>query len=185
MSIQAILPAVIGGVGTVWGAADRRGGAGPAVGRGRDGGPHAARVPLLPPGPQRAGRDHVRRAPDRRGPGHATRSVRRLRQEVAMILRMEGVSKAFGGLRALDSVTFEVERGTIHAVIGPNGAGKTTLFSVISGEQRPESGRILFDGQDVTARPAHLRARADLVRTFQLTRPFPALSVLDNVTVAA
>ncbi|MFC5813524.1 ABC transporter ATP-binding protein [Nonomuraea harbinensis] len=102
-----------------------------------------------------------------------------------MILRMEGVSKAFGGLRALDAVTFEVERGTIHAVIGPNGAGKTTLFSVISGEQRPESGRILFDGQDVTARPAHLRARAGLVRTFQLTRPFPALSVLDNVTVAA
>ncbi|MGI5267576.1 ATP-binding cassette domain-containing protein [Nonomuraea sp. CA-218870] len=102
-----------------------------------------------------------------------------------MILRLTDVSKAFGGLRALGGVTFEVEPRTIHAVIGPNGAGKTTLFSVISGEQRPDSGRIEFDGQDVTARPTHLRARAGLVRTFQLTRPFAALSVLDNVAVAA
>ncbi|MDA0633668.1 ABC transporter ATP-binding protein [Nonomuraea sp. MCN248] len=102
-----------------------------------------------------------------------------------MILRLTDVSKAFGGLRALDGVTFEVEPRTVHAVIGPNGAGKTTLFSVISGEQRPDSGRIEFDGQDVTARPTHLRARAGLVRTFQLTRPFAALSVLDNVAVAA
>ncbi|MFE3454184.1 ABC transporter ATP-binding protein [Nonomuraea sp. NPDC059194] len=102
-----------------------------------------------------------------------------------MILRIETVSKAFGGLRALEEVTFEVESGTVHAVIGPNGAGKTTLFSVISGEQRPGSGRIVFDGRDVTAHPAHLRARAGLVRTFQLTRPFAALTVMDNVAVAA
>ena len=70
-------------------------------------------------------------------------------------------------------------------VIGPNGAGKTTLFSMLAGEQPPTSGRVVFDGQDVTGWPAHRVADAGLVRTFQLMRPFGSMTVLENVTIAA
>jgi branched-chain amino acid transport system ATP-binding protein len=101
------------------------------------------------------------------------------------ILTVSGVSKAFQGLRALHDVGFEVSRGEILGVIGPNGAGKTTLFNVVAGALRPDGGRVLLDGRDITGAPAHRVARAGLVRTFQLMRPFASMSVLDNVRIAA
>jgi branched-chain amino acid transport system ATP-binding protein len=90
----------------------------------------------------------------------------------------------FGGLRAVDDVSLTVRAGERRAVIGPNGAGKTTLFNVISGEVTVTAGRILMFGDDVTRRPQHQRAARGLARTFQITRLFPSLSVLDNVGLA-
>jgi branched-chain amino acid transport system ATP-binding protein len=101
------------------------------------------------------------------------------------ILRVEGVSKAFQGLRALGDVAFEVDEGQIMGIIGPNGAGKTTLFNTISGELKPDSGRIALAGDEITGRPPHRIARAGLVRTFQLMRPFRSMTVLENVSVAS
>ncbi|GAB3976513.1 ABC transporter ATP-binding protein [Actinoallomurus acanthiterrae] len=101
------------------------------------------------------------------------------------ILSVLGVSKSYGGLRALHDVTFEVGEGRILGIIGPNGAGKTTLFGAISGGLTAASGAVRFAGTDVTHWSDHRRARAGLVRTFQLMRPFAAMSVLDNVAVAA
>jgi len=100
------------------------------------------------------------------------------------ILTVSGVSKAFRGLRALRDVSFEVTEGEILGVIGPNGAGKTTLFTVLAGALPPDEGRVLLDGRDITGAPAHRVARAGLVRTFQLMRPFGSMSVLDNVCIA-
>jgi branched-chain amino acid transport system ATP-binding protein len=101
------------------------------------------------------------------------------------ILRVEGVSKAFQGLHALGDVAFEVDEGQILGIIGPNGAGKTTLFNTISGALTPDRGRIVLAGDDITGRPPHRIARAGLVRTFQLMRPFRSMTVLENVSVAS
>lgn len=101
------------------------------------------------------------------------------------LLSVRGVSKSFHGLRALHDVSFDVADGRILGIIGPNGAGKTTLFGVVSGGLVPDTGSVRFAGTDVTRWPDHRRARAGLVRTFQLMRPFAAMSVLDNVAVAA
>jgi branched-chain amino acid transport system ATP-binding protein len=101
------------------------------------------------------------------------------------LLRVEHVTKSFAGLVALHDVSLTVEVGTIVGLIGPNGAGKTTLFNVIAGTFAPTSGRVVFDGTDITGWPPHRIARAGLARTFQLMRPFPALSVRSNVVVAA
>ena len=101
------------------------------------------------------------------------------------LLSARGVSKSFRGLAALSEVSFEVAEGAVLGVIGPNGAGKTTLFGVVSGALSPDAGSVRFSGTDVTRWPDHRRARAGLVRTFQLTRPFAAMRVLDNVAVAA
>jgi len=101
------------------------------------------------------------------------------------ILTVSGVGKAFQGLRALRDVGFEVAQGEILGVIGPNGAGKTTLFNIMAGALPPDEGRVLLDGRDITGVPAHRVARAGLVRTFQLMRPFASMSVLDNVRIAA
>jgi branched-chain amino acid transport system ATP-binding protein len=99
------------------------------------------------------------------------------------LLTVAGVSKRFGGLKAVDQVDFTVERGRLQALIGPNGAGKTTLFNVVSGFLRPEGGRIAFDGHDITrSRPDRI-ARLGLVRTFQLVRPFAEMTVRENVLV--
>ena len=100
------------------------------------------------------------------------------------LLRVDGVSRAFAGLVALEDVSFEVERGIV-GVIGPNGAGKTTLFNVISGDLAPQAGRVVFSDRDITGMASHRVARLGLARTFQLTRPFARMSVLDNVAVAA
>jgi len=99
-------------------------------------------------------------------------------------IRVEGLVKDFGGLRALEDVTLRVEPGERRAIIGPNGAGKTTLFNIITGIFPPTAGRILFDGRDITDLPPHRRAQLGLGRTFQITTLFPKLSVRDNVLLA-
>jgi branched-chain amino acid transport system ATP-binding protein len=99
------------------------------------------------------------------------------------LLSLQGVTRRFGGLVAVDAVDLEVVDGGVTAVIGPNGAGKTTLFNVISGFQSPDAGRIIFAGTDITARPPEAIAAAGLVRTFQLVQLFQNLSVLENIQV--
>ncbi len=101
------------------------------------------------------------------------------------LLRLEHVSKRFGGLLAVDNVSLTVETGRITALIGPNGAGKTTLFSIISGFVRPSQGRVLHRGVDVTGLPAHLLARRRIARTFQIVQPFAGLTVRENIAVGA
>ena len=103
----------------------------------------------------------------------------------APILELAGVTKRFGGLTAVSDVSFTVPAGELLGIIGPNGAGKTTLFNVISGYYRPESGRIVFAGHDVTGLPPHQICRRGLTRTFQLVKPFGNLSVIDNVMIGA
>lgn len=100
------------------------------------------------------------------------------------LLKLEALSKAFGGLRAVDGVSLEVRQGDRHAVIGPNGAGKSTLFNLISGRTRPDAGNILFEGRDVTGHPPHVLARSGLGRAFQITSIFPRLSVRQNLQYA-
>ena len=101
------------------------------------------------------------------------------------LLRTESLTKAFGALTAVNGVTLEVQAGTLHSIIGPNGAGKTTLFNLLTGRFPPTSGRIVFDGRDITGTPAHRIAHLGLARSFQRTNVFPALSILDNVWIAA
>ena len=99
-------------------------------------------------------------------------------------LTLDGVTKHFGGLRAVDGVALALRPGERRALIGPNGAGKTTLFNLISGALPVSSGRITLFGRDVTSAPAHRRAAQGLARTFQITNLFPDLSVLDNTQLA-
>jgi branched-chain amino acid transport system ATP-binding protein len=99
------------------------------------------------------------------------------------LLRVENVSRYFGSLIAVKDVSMTVETGELRAVIGPNGAGKTTFFNMISGLFRPTSGRILFDGKDVTMVPPHLRVQMGMARTFQITEIFPELTVRENVRI--
>jgi branched-chain amino acid transport system ATP-binding protein len=99
------------------------------------------------------------------------------------ILRLDGITRRFGGLLALDNVTLEIPGHGISAVIGPNGAGKTTLFNVISGFMGPTQGTVTFDGTDITDVPPEQIAKRGLVRTFQLVQLFDELSVLENVKV--
>ncbi|HEY8498645.1 MAG TPA: ABC transporter ATP-binding protein [Limnochordales bacterium] len=101
------------------------------------------------------------------------------------ILQVKGLSMAFGGLQALRRVDVEVYPGEIVGLIGPNGAGKTTLFGVISGFLAPTEGDVYFEGRQVTGLPPYRLAREGIARTFQLVRPFPELTVLENVMVAA
>jgi branched-chain amino acid transport system ATP-binding protein len=101
------------------------------------------------------------------------------------ILTVDNISKRFGGLLAVKDLSLSVERGEIMGLIGPNGAGKTTAFNMISGYYRPDSGRVTFDGQDITGRRPDQICKWGLARTFQVVKPFPQLSVLDNVIVGA
>jgi branched-chain amino acid transport system ATP-binding protein len=96
-------------------------------------------------------------------------------------LRVEGLSKQFGGVQAVNSVTFSVELGDRVAIIGPNGAGKTTLFNLINGQLAATSGSIHFFGKDVTALPTHKRAHLGQARAFQIISLFQKLTVMDNV----
>ena len=100
------------------------------------------------------------------------------------VLRAEGVRKAFDGLRAVDNVDFELRAGEVVALIGPNGAGKTTLLNVLSGQLRPDAGRVVLAGRDVTRWPPHARARAGLARTFQIPQLAPSLTVREHVEAA-
>ena len=100
------------------------------------------------------------------------------------MLEAEGVCKAFGGIRALDTCSISVEKGSITGLIGPNGSGKTTMFNVMTGYERVDSGQVHFEGQSITnASPAKV-FRLGIGRTFQLTRVFPRLTVLENMHVA-
>jgi len=100
------------------------------------------------------------------------------------ILSAEALRKAFGALVATDGVSLEVREGETHAIIGPNGAGKTTLIGQLAGDLRPDGGRILFAGEDVTRLPAPLRARKGFARSFQITSVFHDFTTLDNVALA-
>ena len=99
-------------------------------------------------------------------------------------LVLEGVSRHFGGLKAVDQVNLTVHPGQRHALIGPNGAGKTTLFNLISGELPTTAGRVVLFGDDVTKLPPHQRAARGIARTFQITKLFPNLTVLENMLLA-
>jgi branched-chain amino acid transport system ATP-binding protein len=99
------------------------------------------------------------------------------------LLRVQNVSRHFGSLVAVNQVSMTVEPGELRAVIGPNGAGKTTFFNMISGFFPPTAGSIVFDGQDITAWPAHKRVAHGMARTFQITEIFPELSVRENLRI--
>jgi branched-chain amino acid transport system ATP-binding protein len=101
------------------------------------------------------------------------------------LLAVEGLTKAFGGLRAVSNLSFSVEPGTIVGLIGPNGAGKTTTFSLISGFQRPTAGRVLLKGENITGLTPDAICLRGLTRTFQIMQSFPKLTVEQNVTIGA
>jgi branched-chain amino acid transport system ATP-binding protein len=101
------------------------------------------------------------------------------------LLSLADVSIAFGGLRAVQGVSLDVHAGTLCALIGPNGAGKTTLFALMSGFLAPDSGRVSFDGHDITGQAPHRNARLGLARTFQTVQPFAAQTVRENIAVGA
>ncbi len=101
------------------------------------------------------------------------------------ILKLEGITQEFGGLRALDTVSMEVEQGKIFGIIGPNGAGKTTLFNIITGIYIPTEGNLFFKDGDITSTPAYNVARLGIGRTFQNIRLFGKLSVIDNVKLGS
>ncbi len=104
---------------------------------------------------------------------------------MSALLELDDLSKRFRGLLAVDGVSFAVPQGAIVGLIGPNGAGKTTIFNLIAGVYRPDRGRVLLDGRDITGLPPHVLCRAGIARTFQNARPFGALSVLENTMVGA
>lgn len=101
------------------------------------------------------------------------------------ILTVDSITKRFGGLVAVKDLSLSVEPGQIIGLIGPNGAGKTTAFNMISGYYRPDGGRVIFNGQDITGKRPDQVCKLGLARTFQVVKPFPHLSVLDNVIVGA
>ena len=100
------------------------------------------------------------------------------------MLEVKGLAKAFGGLLAVDDVSFQIEEKELCAIIGPNGAGKTTLFNLLTGEIPPDSGRIIFKGRDITRLPSHTICRGGVARSFQRLNIFPRLSAFESVQVA-
>ena len=104
---------------------------------------------------------------------------------MAALLSVENVTRRFGGVVALDDVSFDVPAGEIVGLIGPNGAGKTTAFNVITRLYKPDEGRVVFDGDDLLRTPVHRVVKRGVARTFQNVALWPTLSVLDNVKVGA
>lgn len=102
-----------------------------------------------------------------------------------LLLEVSGVSKRFGGLQALSNVSMDILSGTVTGIVGPNGAGKTTFFHVISGFYPPDSGSVVFNGEDLTGSRPHVYAQRGLARTFQITKPFARLTVLETVRIGA
>lgn len=103
----------------------------------------------------------------------------------APILETQGLSRYFGGLKAVDGVDFKLSSGDFHSIIGPNGAGKTTFLNLLSGVLKPTQGKVIFKGQDITHLPAHRIAHLGIGRSYQITNVFPNLTVLENVRLAA
>src|SRR6516162_6721666 len=114
---------------------------------------------------------------------HIARTATVVKREPLLVV--SGVEKRFGGLKALDGVTFEVTRGSITGLIGPNGAGKTTLFEVVSGLLAPDAGEIRLGSHRLDGLPAHEIARLGVARTFQIPRPLARLTVLENLMLYA
>src|ERR1700684_2656842 len=114
------------------------------------------------------------------GPGRESRG-----QKVSVLLRTDGVHKAYGGVRALDGCTVEVAEGTVAGLIGPNGSGKTTLFNVITGYAKADAGEVYLAGRRITNSPPDKVFALGIGRTFQLTQIFPSLTVLENMLVAS
>jgi len=102
-----------------------------------------------------------------------------------IVLKTENVTRYFGGLMALNGVNIEFRENEILGIIGPNGAGKTTFINVVAGIYLPTEGKIFFNGQDISELPAHKRCRLGIGRTFQLVRPLPGLSLLENIMVGS
>jgi len=111
--------------------------------------------------------------------------VRTAANGTAPLLESRGLTMRFGGLTAVDGVDFQVRRGELRAVIGPNGAGKTTFFNMLTGVLPPSGGQVLFQGEDITALPAHAVSRLGIARSYQVTNIFADLTVLENVRIAA
>ncbi len=107
------------------------------------------------------------------------------KERAEYVIETRNVVKRFGGIVALNRVNIRVPKGKITLLIGPNGSGKTTLVNVITGFLMPEEGRVIFKGRDITHLPPHERVKLGLVRTFQIPKPFPNLTVLENVLAAA
>ena len=101
------------------------------------------------------------------------------------MIKTESVTKAFGGLKAVNNVNFELKEGMLASIIGPNGAGKTTFFNLLSGLYPPTEGRVFYEGEDITDLPPYDRVMKGMGRTFQITNIFPELSVFDNMMIAA
>jgi branched-chain amino acid transport system ATP-binding protein len=101
------------------------------------------------------------------------------------MLEVRGLSKSFGGLKAVDQASLDVRQGEIVGLIGPNGAGKTTLFAAIAGFHAPDAGRVAFEGKEITGLAPHRICAAGMVRTFQITQPFAKISVRENIMVGA
>jgi len=123
--------------------------------------------------------------PSRDGAGEARPPASVVVAHGEPLLRARGLAKSFSGLQALAGVDVDVRRGEILGLIGPNGSGKSTFINVVSGHYVPSAGSVAFEGRTLTGLPAHRIARAGIARTYQIPRPFPHLSVLDNVAVAA
>jgi branched-chain amino acid transport system ATP-binding protein len=104
---------------------------------------------------------------------------------MTVLLKLNGVSKFYGALKAVDTVSVDVADGEALAVIGPNGAGKTTLFNLITGDVAPTGGRVIFAGTDMTALPPHARSRLGIGRSYQIPHPFANMSVFENLLVGA
>ena len=100
------------------------------------------------------------------------------------LLRVDGLTKTFGGFVALDNISVEIRKGERFGLIGPNGSGKTTLVNCISGALRPNKGLVIFGGDDITQLPPNMRARRGIARSFQIPRPFKSMTVAENLMVA-
>jgi branched-chain amino acid transport system ATP-binding protein len=101
----------------------------------------------------------------------------------APLLQVGAITKTFGGFTALDNISVDIRKGERFGLIGPNGSGKTTLINCISGALRPQTGTVIFRGEDITQLPPHLRARRGIARSFQIPRPFKSMTVLENLMV--
>jgi branched-chain amino acid transport system ATP-binding protein len=117
--------------------------------------------------------------------GAASAAARAHSPAAQPLLQLDALDKRFGSLKVTDGFTLSVRRGEALGIIGPNGAGKTTLMNLIGGDVRPDAGRIVFDGRDVTALPPAARCHAGIARSYQIPHPFAGLTVFENVLVGA